>query len=129
MDKLLEIGFQYAGKWTNYNDNLDFELINFSDNKNILYAFIVDKRIMYIGKSKRTLYKRMYNYKKNDETQSTNINNNLRIKEFLSNGKTVEIYVFVDKGLLSYGNFSINLSAGLEDSIIEIIQPEWNGIK
>jgi len=35
--------------------------------------------------------------------------------------------VLPDNGLLHYGQFHVNLAAGLEDSIISVLQPEWNG--
>jgi hypothetical protein len=84
---------------------------------------------MYIGKSTRTLNERMNQYKNPGPTQTTNIRNKQKIKEALVKGKSVEIYAFVDNGLFSYGEFKINLSAGLEDSIIKKIKPEWNIIK
>jgi hypothetical protein len=129
INELFNIGFKYAGKWVLENNTLDFILENYSDSENILYAFVVDNNIMYIGKSNRTLYKRMYNYKKNEKSQSTNIKNCKNIFDCLINKKEVNIYVFVDHGLLYYDQYKINLSAGLEDSIIKVVQPEWNDLK
>ena len=129
MERLLNIGFKYAGKWVLHDNELDFELENPSNKINILYTFVINTKVMYIGKSNRTLYDRMYNYKKNELSQSTNYKNSKRIKENILNGKVVEIYAFIDNGLLSYGDFKINLSAGLEDSLINLIQPEWNILK
>ncbi|MDR2069527.1 MAG: hypothetical protein LBP71_06625 [Spirochaetaceae bacterium] len=59
-------------------------------------------------------------------TQSTNINNNAKIKREIEAGKSVEIYAFADSGLFSYGGFRVNLARGLETGIIEDVQPEWN---
>jgi len=129
MKRLLDIGFKYAGKWLINNDTLEYKLENPSNKINVLYAFIENEKIMYIGKSTRTLNDRMYNYKNSDPSQKTNHRNKSRIKDSLLNGNSVEIYVFIDDGLLSYGNYHINLAAGLEDSLINIIQPEWNDIK
>jgi len=129
MKRLLDIGFKYAGKWIINNDTLEYKLENPSNKINVLYAFIENEKIMYIGKSNRTLNDRMYNYKISDQSQKTNYRNKSRIKDSLLNGNSVEIYVFIDDGLLSYGNYHINLAAGLEDSLINIIQPEWNKIK
>jgi hypothetical protein len=41
----------------------------------------------------------------------------------------VEIYALPDEGLHHYGDFHLNLAAGLEDSIISVLDPEWNGGK
>jgi hypothetical protein len=50
-----------------------------------------------------------------------------RIKALLGGGKCIRILVFADLGQLQWGAFPINLAAGLEDSLIEAFQPEWNG--
>jgi hypothetical protein len=69
----------------------------------------------------------MSGYKTPTKTQTTNINNHRRIKDFLSLGVAVEILALPDSGLLHYGQFHLNLAAALEDAIIRVIDPEWNG--
>lgn len=69
----------------------------------------------------------MTGYKTPGKTQTTNINNNRRIKELLSLGAAIEILALPDNGLLHYGQFHLNLAAALEDDIIRAIDPEWNG--
>ena len=59
----------------------------------------------------------------------TNIGNHRRIRELLVKGIFVEIYALPDNGLLHYGQFHLNLAAALEDSIIRVVDPEWNGGK
>jgi hypothetical protein len=127
MDRLINIGFKKAGEWILENDSsISFVLNDFSSNKNILYAFILENEIMYIGKSTRTLRERMINYKNADKSQSTNIKIKNKILELLKKNNNVEIYAFSDNGLLKYGVFTINLAAGLEDNMIDIIKPQWN---
>lgn len=127
IDKLKSIGFQKAGRWLNRSGTVDYELEDsLASSNNVLYAFIVDNSIKYVGKSTNTLKQRMQQYKTPGPTQSTNIENNANIKSELDLGKSVEIYAFVDLGLFSYGGFRINLAEGLETSIIEGLQPEWN---
>lgn len=60
---------------------------------------------------------------------TTNIKNNANIIEMLSNNVAVDILVLPDSGLMHYGQFHLNLAAGLEDSIISVISPAWNGIQ
>ena len=127
MEKLINIGFKKAGEWAlNDDTSIVFNLDDSSLSTNILYAFVCDKKILYVGKSKRTIKERMANYKNADASQSTNVKVKQKIVELLQNNSTVEIYMFTDSGLLQYGPFAINLSAGLEDSIVEDIKPEWN---
>ena len=127
MNRLLEIGFEPAGHWILENNNLKCVLIRHSSQKNILYAFVCDGQVKYVGKTVRALAVRMAGYKTPGRTQTTNINNHRRIREFLAQGVAVDILALPDSGLLRYGKFHLNLAAALEDDIIRLIDPEWNG--
>jgi len=129
MNRILEIGFRNVGRWELVDGNLIYKLTSLMNNKNILYAFISDDQIKYIGKTTQPLKKRMYGYKNPGPTQSTNIRNNANIKSLLSEGKQVDIFALPDNGLLHYGAFHLNLAAGLEDNLIAKIQPEWNSVR
>lgn len=127
MDRLISIGFEGIGHWLIENGSLVYTLKKQATQKNVLYAFAVDGEIKYIGKTTRTIAERMYGYKKPSDTQKTNIKNNKNILDALSLGKAVNIFVLPDNGLMRYGIFHLNLAAGLEDSLITTINPEWNG--
>jgi hypothetical protein len=43
--------------------------------------------------------------------------------------QAVEVYVLPDSGLLYYGGFHVNLAAGLEDALIDSLDPPWNGAR
>ena len=129
MNRLLEIGFEPAGRWMNDGSKLRFELTRHSTQTNILYAFVCDGVVMYVGKTIRTLATRMSGYKTPGKTQTTNINNNRRLLDMLASGSAVEILALPDNGLLHYGNFHLNLAAALEDDIIRKLDPPWNGGK
>jgi len=68
----------------------------------------------------------MRGYEKPGPSQWTNIRGRERILELLSKGEAVEILALPDNGLLRYGGFHVNLAAGLEDSLVRDLQPEWN---
>src|SRR5665648_585117 len=68
----------------------------------------------------------MYGYQNPGPSQRTNIRVNAAIKNLLSNDLPVDIFILTDNGLLSYGNFRINLAAGLEDTLILKLNPDWN---
>ncbi|MDB5803215.1 MAG: hypothetical protein JWN73_537 [Betaproteobacteria bacterium] len=129
MDRLLEIGFERAGLWLLEEGELKLELQLYGAQKNILYAFVTDGQVKYVGKTIRTLAIRMAGYRVPGSTQVTNIKNNANIKSLLSAGAAVEIYALPDMGFLHYGKFHLNLAAALEDDIIRVIDPEWNGGK
>ncbi len=129
MNRLLEIGFVPAGHWLLEGEKLKFVLTRHSTQKNILYAFVCDGEVKYVGKTIRSLSQRMSGYKTPGPTQTTNIGNHRRIRQLLFKGIFVEIYALPDNGLLHYGQFHLNLAAALEDSIIRVVDPEWNGGK
>ncbi len=91
MNRLLEIGFQPAGHWLLEEDQLRFELARHSAQKNILYAFVCDGEVKYVGKTTRTLAARMAGYKRPGKTQTTNINNHRRIRELLAGARNVSL--------------------------------------
>ena len=127
MNRLLEIGFQPAGHWLLAEGGLSFELLRHGSQRNVLYAFVSDGEVQYVGKTAQPLARRMYGYKNPGPGQSTNIKNHALIKDLLQKGAAVDILVLPDNGLLHYGQFHVNLAAGLEDNVIAVLQPPWNG--
>ena len=115
-----------VGRWTIEGSELVFELLDSRDQTNFLYAFVSGRRVLYIGKSTQTVYRRMMGYRKPGPTQRTNIRNNANLAEILSEGSAVEIYVLSDDQSLDYGGFRIDLAAGIENSLISGLRPEWN---
>jgi hypothetical protein len=129
LDRIKSIGFTHAGSWKLVEGVLLFELNDLGAAHNVLYAFVVDDELMYVGKTVQPLRSRMAGYKNPGSTQSTNIKNNGKIRECLTHQQRVEILVLPDNGLLHYGGFHVNLAAGLEDSLVRELQPAWNGGK
>ena len=127
LDRIKAIGFTLAGCWKLSESALAFELNDLATARNVLYAFVVDGELMYMGKTVQRLRTRMTGYKTPGPTQSTNIKNNGNIREASAQGKRVEISVLPDNGLLHYGGFHVNLAAGLEDSLVRELMPSWNG--
>ena len=123
MNRLLDIGFEIAGHWQLSGKNLTLELLRYASQRNILYAFASDGEVKYVGKTIQTLRKRMAEYKNPSATQPTNIKNHNNIRKLLESGAAIDILALPDNGLMHYGQFHLNLAAGLEDSIIEVMQP------
>ena len=97
------------------------------DETNSLYAFVQGDKVKYIGKTSRTVRERFVTYKKPGVRQPTNLRCNARIREMLSRNEVIRIFVFNPISFLRYGDFDINLAAGLEDSLIAEFDPPWNG--
>lgn len=132
MKRLIDIGFQLAGKWTLTERGLNLHLDKLLEGEqNVLYAFAVNGELNYIGKTTQSLSKRMQGYKNpasnGERGGTTNIKNNRNISTALHSGKVVEIYVLHPQSEQRHGGFLVNLSAGLEDSLIKELSPPWNG--
>lgn len=126
LKKILSMGFERVGRWFWDGEDLNFELTQHQSEKDILYAFVVDGEVKYLGKSIQALHKRIYLYKNCGPSQRTNIRVRDKLRGCLKNGSQVLIYAFVQKIPLMYQNIPINLAAGLEDNLIATIRPEWN---
>ena len=125
-EKLNAMGFRKCGEWRLENGKLICSLSDNAAAPNVLYAFISESTVLYIGKTVSSLKKRMYGYQNPGPTQSTNKKGNKFIQGALAEGKVVEIHALPDNGLLYYGGFHVNLAAGLEDSLIAKLKPKWN---
>jgi hypothetical protein len=131
---LVEIQFQKIGEWKLFNDELSIEyetntsyILNLP---NALYSFIIssnnDDLIGYIGKTSKSIKNRFQGYLNPGINQKTNIRVSNKIKETILLNKQVFIYVLIDIEPLQWGGFSINLPAGLEDSLVNNLKPIWN---
>jgi hypothetical protein len=127
LPRLLNIGFRAVGQWHQEDAKPKYILDSESDSRNVLYAFASGTEVLYVGKTTQPLKKRMYSYQNPGPTQYTNVKGNKLISEILLSGGRIEIFALPDNGLLHFGDFHINLAAGLEDSLIAKLKPKWNG--
>ena len=125
-EKLDAMAFRKCGEWRLEDGKLKCILTNNAAAPNVLYAFISENKVLYVGKTVHSLKKRMYGYHTPGATQSTNKKGNKFIQEVLAGGSVVEVHAHPDNGLLCYGGFHVNLAAGLEDSLIAKLKPKWN---
>ncbi len=84
MNRLTQIGFELAGHWLLNDDLLDYTLTRYAVQTNVLYAFICDGQVMYVGKTVRPLRRRMDDYARPNAKQTTNVANHRNIREQLS---------------------------------------------
>src|SRR5690625_7335160 len=115
MNRLLEIGFEPAGHWVLEGDRIVFELTRHVAQANILYAFVCDGEVMYVGKTIRTLAERMYGYQNPGKTQTTNIRNKQNIQEMVNSGSAVDILTLTYSGLMRCGGCDMYLTGARED--------------
>jgi len=133
-DRLLQIGFSAVAEWHCIKNVLSYPSTISTGQadaifsvKNALYAFCSSDAVLYVGKTTRTIKCRFDGYINPGTNQQTNIKCNKNIKALLSKQRPVEILVFTAHHCFQYGEFEINLAAGLEDSLINMLTPPWNG--
>jgi hypothetical protein len=126
MNRLLEIGFQVAAHWHLEDGRPRIAIRQHGAQRNVLYAFVSDGEVMYVGTSTMALRARMAGYASPGTEKRTNLRVNQLIQGLLSEGAAVEVLVLPDNGLMHYGPFHLNLAAGLEGSIIRTLGPAWN---
>ncbi len=134
-DTLLNLGFKDLAVWALSKDGIEYRLDGANaqadqlllDETNSLYAFVQGELVKYIGKTALTVRERFFGYRYPNQRQRTNWRCNGKIREILEAGAVVRIFVFNPTSHLRYGDFDINLAAGLEDSLITAFKPPWNG--
>ncbi|RKQ72094.1 hypothetical protein DES40_1431 [Litorimonas taeanensis] len=126
IDLLKEIGFVSIGYWQDNNGEPELIQNDMHDASPALYAFVECGQVLYVGKTKQNLKKRLYFYSKPGVSQATNIRINANLKAALFDGREIDMYGFNDVRPMKVGAFYLNFSAALEDSIIDTLKPKWN---
>jgi hypothetical protein len=127
MDRLLQIGFRPIGRWELQGSELRLRLDALPTHRRALYAFVTGTTVLYVGKTAGALPTRLAGYLSPHPTQRTNVRNHASLRAILNVGQPVEILGWIDPGLQRIGAFDLNMAAGLEDSIIAVLAPPWNG--
>lgn len=84
MNRLLNIGFISIGYWALTKNAIKFNLTSHHTTTNVLYSFISNGDIKYIGKTKMQFSQRMYGYQNPGQTQTTNIRVNEKLNVCLT---------------------------------------------
>lgn len=132
---LLNLGFVDVGKWVSSGNFISYEFDGvdadanqvWSDASKALYAFVLGTRVLYIGKTARSIRKRYVGYCRPGKRQATNLRCHHNIKAAIAENNEIRIFAFVPITYLQYASFEINLAAGLEDDLIRAFDPPWNG--
>ena len=130
LSELQKLGFKHVGDFTKMGEGIGFSLSSDKGNTGS-YAFVVDKRIMYIGVTKYTLYARMNGYKNPGPTQETN----KRINPKISKAGRVQIYFLASSEITHFttiirrGDVEKQVPTDVntfERFLISKFRPEWN---
>ena len=121
---LQSLGFRLVGAWKIGAKGLDFAIeTEVRSTTKSLYAFVVGTEDLYIGKATGRFAGRLSGYRRPAGTQQTNI----RIHPLIAGAKEeISIYHFQPTEEVHFRGIILNLSAALEDALIERISPKWN---
>ena len=132
--ELLRIGMEDSAQWVLEGKELKHVgnsrahwryLTAFS---NSLYAVACDGEVLYIGKTTKSLSTRCLGYWDPGHRRDTTWKCHHAIKKLIKNGKIVRILVLPQTVPLKWGDYPINLSAGLEDVLVQAFKPQWNRV-
>jgi hypothetical protein len=126
LTRLLHVGFRYVGEWYLANKKLGFTLLSENDSRNLVFAFVSENEILYIGGITMSFKRLLYGYRKPSATQCSCAILNTLISGHLQDGGIIEIYALADHGLLHVGTSCIDIVSVLEDSLILDLKPKWN---
>jgi len=126
MNRLINLGFQRVGSWKLVDEDLQLNLDSHQSSTELIYCFIVGVEPRYFGVTQKTLQNRMSQYRNPGRSQTTNIRIKQDLITALNQDQLIDIFVFIDDRLLSYGGFRINLALGLEPTLIEQYHNLWN---
>lgn len=135
LDRLYDVGFQILGRWElNSRQKLELRLTPDNDSTRTrltsgpaLYAFISGTDILYLGKTSLSLATRFGGYKNPGAGQQTNLKCSRHILDFIGSDRPVDVLSLSGVTQLHWGEFELNIAAGLEDSLISELSPQWNG--
>ncbi len=146
--KIINLGFKKVGLWALDTDNGNkFKPIiseEFQNKKHFLYVFIENEKILYVGKSEKTLNIRFnIGWANTRKTQRTSTDKSFA--KAVSNGKIIEIWVwfpniklqnlkveFYPKDDLNINHSALITSTKngiirlIEKKLIKKLNPEWN---
>jgi len=110
LEQLKAIGFKKIGSYPDDFNLKEKKLPSFKkDYYSCLYAFVLKRKIKYIG------------YTSTEITQR--LNNHEKLKEHSESIIDIYMSIFDEK---AFDKFYIDTSQGLEYSLIEHFEPEWN---
>jgi hypothetical protein len=126
---LRTFGFEQAGGVVALGEGISIvlERTDLRDASPVLYAFAADEVVLYVGKSARSLGARMQGYQMPGPGQSTNIRVHQFLRDALRQGGLPTVWAWRDPKTHMLGGLLVDLAAGLESAVIELVRPRWNG--
>ena len=121
---LLKAGFIHLGEWT-VNAGGEIKLDQRAPVSPGIYAFVIEEEVVYVGLTNNGLHIRLEGYRRGHAGQRTNARVKKLILEGLAQGKRVKVLVAMP-GSTEWNGLPVNVAAGMESGLIQMIRPAWN---
>jgi hypothetical protein len=130
---LVDSNFIKIGEYSLQNNDVIMTKISkekLNEKKKLVYAFVVDDLVMYIGKTKQG-YSRPLTYHRDYNNPEKNRAVHKGIRQVISDNKIIEIFarVFKEHDNININNneeIKINPYVGYEEALINKFDLEWN---
>jgi hypothetical protein len=116
--------FRRIGHWS-LGKNASLTIVGTAPAERGVYAFSMEGVVQYVGVASSNLAKRLYFYSRPGATQVTNLRLNKPLREVLSSGAEIDIYVAPPADLQWHG-WAISGPEGLEAALIRRYHLPWN---
>jgi hypothetical protein len=116
IENLKKLGFTEVGYWLRTSEGLECRYTAEFDAKRALFAYVLSDNVVYIGRQR----------KPNAAVPIGSGYISRAIRNALAHDKSVRIYALCDWTELEHEGMPINIAAGIEDELIERMQPPWN---
>jgi len=135
LNELHHLGFVRSAACFLVGDRLRIDVLENSDARNILYAFVQNETIKYIGYTRHTFSKRLRGYQNPSAGQRTNLTVNAKLIASLSNDLAIDVYCFSNPEPQFYRGTALDVAAALEIGLItqaaqyhneNNLEPLWN---
>jgi len=129
LDALDFLNFHVIGEYLLNNDgevSVSKSVDNLSERNRLVYLFIVENKIMYVGATIRG-YKRPLRYHSNINKNSKLRKVHSGIKDVLNLGKKVQVYARIFENIvMEFEGIKLNPFLAYEEALIEKFDPDWN---
>ncbi len=133
LTRIMNIGFEYVGFWleSEFKSGKISSILSapWGTKTEVLYAFVEEKSVLYVGYTARRLSRRFTSYENPGQRSSTDMKICGNIKKKLEASIQIDIYALQNDIETSRGEFDVNVAAGLEKSIIRALEPRWNEVR
>jgi hypothetical protein len=125
ISRLTKAGFRRIGLW-----QLDAEcrphFVSQVPAERGVYALIVNDEVRYVGSAQRGLHKRFLKYNNPNNKGTVAVRLRGYLTEALKAGSEVSVFLTTPPRTMQWNGLPIDLIAGLEEGLIQELQPAWN---